>query len=155
MRNAIPRRDAETRRSAQRRPKANQERTRLHSGRRHCSGSPMRSLRLPPRLCVSAGKEHLRSSPPLPFGLPDVSFFFLLGRDLGAWDYVFVGGPVAQVDEAAAFAAKREIGVVTSHRFLTDRASHHTATKGEILMNAEAAGGGAVSVGGSSVPTTS
>src|ERR1035441_9670669 len=82
---------------------------------------------------------------------PVLLIFFLLGRELGAWDHVFVGGPVAEVDDAAAFAAKRKIGVVTSHRFLTDGASHHTATKGEILMNAEAAGGGAVSVGGSSV----
>src|ERR1019366_2585593 len=83
------------------------------------------------------------------------SFFFLRGREIGAGDHVFVRGPVAQVDDAAAFAAKRKIGVAGRDRLFTNRATHHTATKGEILMNAEAARGGAVSVGGSKVPTTS
>src|ERR1019366_536095 len=86
---------------------------------------------------------------------PLTFIFFLLGRDLGAWDHVFVGGPVAQVDDAAALAAEREIGVALGDSFFANRASHHTATRGEMLMNAEVAGGGAGSVGSSSVPTTS
>src|SRR5450759_1621331 len=102
------------------------------------------------------GKRRLKaggSQDWLPHNHP--SFLFLLGCDRGAWDYVFVRGPVAQVDDAAALAAKREIGVALGDRFLTDRASHHTATRAEILRNAEVAGGGAGSVGASSVPTTS
>src|ERR1035437_7121675 len=86
---------------------------------------------------------------------PYPSFFFLLRLGLGARGYVFVRGPVAQVDDAAAFAAKGEIGVVRDDRFLANWASHHTATRGEILMNAEAARGGAGSVGASRGPTTS
>src|ERR1039458_10131237 len=74
---------------------------------------------------------------------PYPSFFFRRVRRGGAGDYVFAGGPVAQVDNAAAFAAKGEIGVARSDRFLTNGASHHTATRGEILMNAVAARGGA------------
>src|ERR1035437_6211321 len=83
------------------------------------------------------------------------SFFFLRCGDLGAGNYVFAGGPVAQVDDTAAFAAKRELGVARGDRLLTNWASQHTATNGEILMKAEAAGGRPGSVGASSVPTTS
>src|ERR1019366_553596 len=70
------------------------------------------------------------------------------GSRIGRW-------PSGPVDDAAAFAAKRKIRVAGGDRLFTNRASHHTATKGEILMNAEAAGGRAVSVGGSKVPTKS
>src|ERR1017187_6935852 len=86
---------------------------------------------------------------------PVLLIFFLRVRGGGTGDHVFAGSPVSQVGDAAALAAKRKIGIARGDCFLTNRASHHTATRGEILMNAEAAGGGAGSVGASSVPTTS
>jgi hypothetical protein len=44
--------------------------------------------------------------------------FFVKGR---AGNFVFLGGPIAQIEQAAALAAKREVGVALGvGRFLAD-----------------------------------
>ena len=57
------------------------------------------------------------------FGLGELILFrFDIFRlDAGAWNDVFIGGPIAQVDKAAAVAAKRHIRVIKSHGLTTDR----------------------------------
>src|SRR5208282_3273324 len=53
------------------------------------------------------------------------SFLVFQVRKIGGrGDDVLFGCPVAQIDQAAAFAAKRHLGVVEGYVLLTDRALH-------------------------------
>src|SRR5690242_13473750 len=47
---------------------------------------------------------------------------FRLGRV--AWDHVLLRGPVAEIDQAASFAAKRKIRIARLHFLFADRAFH-------------------------------
>src|ERR1035438_1950759 len=71
-------------------------------------------------------------------------------------DHVFARRPIAQVDDAAALAAKREFGVPQRHLFyLAHRALHKRTASGSMCTSPGGGSTGAASVGASSVPSTS
>src|SRR5260370_23158495 len=84
------------------------------------------------------------------------------GGSEGSGHHVFAGGPVAQVDDAAAFAAERVIRILPYHLLPADRTFHKTrigiwrASAGTICTKERGASVcGLASPPGSSVPTRS